>query len=349
MSAQMKLRVATVGTGYFSQFHYEAWHRMADVELVALCNRSAVSAEEYANRYAVPVTYTDFAEMLEREKPDLVDIITPPETHMDYVRLALARDIPVVCQKPFTPSLAEAEKLVAEIDAAGGKVVIHENFRFQPWNLHLRYLLGREILGQLYQVTFRLRPGDGQGADAYLGRQPYFRKMERFLIHETAIHLIDVFRFLLGEANSVYAQLDRLNPVIAGEDAGIFILNFQDGTRAVFDGNRLADHAAEDPRRTMGEMRIEGAKGELSLDGNGVIRFRAHGNSQAEEMPFDWQDRGFGGDCVYLLNRHVVDHMLHGAPLMNEARDYLTNLRIEEAIYQSHAQAMRIDLQLNTQ
>ena len=126
-------------------------------------------------------------------------------------------------------------------------------------------------------------------------RQPYFQTMEKFLVHETAIHIIDVFRFLLAEEPStVYAALRRLNPAIcacnrlsfsslfapistaclhllvvfcpfslhflfvlwwpfglvgpfwfvAGEDAGYMLFDFPSGARAIFDGNRLADHKA---------------------------------------------------------------------------------------------------------
>ncbi|MEO0763052.1 MAG: hypothetical protein AAFZ09_14815, partial [Pseudomonadota bacterium] len=60
---------------------------------------------------------------------------------------------------------------------------------------------------------------DGQGPDAYHARQPYFQRMPRFLVHETAVHWIDTFRYLMGEAETVYADLRRLNPAIAGEDA----------------------------------------------------------------------------------------------------------------------------------
>ena len=88
-------------------------------------------------------------------------------------------------------------------------------------------MLQARALGEVYQITFRLRPGDGQGPEAYLERQPYFQTMERFLVHETAIHFIDVFRFLLGEEPStVYASLRRLNPAIKGEDAGLMLFSF---------------------------------------------------------------------------------------------------------------------------
>ena len=66
-----------------------------------------------------------------------------------------------------------------------------------------------------------MRPGDGQCPRAYLDRQPYFQEMPRFFVFETGVHMIDVFRFLLGEVTGVFARLRRLNPAIRGEDAGL--------------------------------------------------------------------------------------------------------------------------------
>ena len=51
-----KYRVATVGTGFFSQFHHEAWARMADVELASVCSLDPVGASETAARYGAPVS-----------------------------------------------------------------------------------------------------------------------------------------------------------------------------------------------------------------------------------------------------------------------------------------------------
>jgi predicted dehydrogenase len=190
-------------------------------------------------------------------------------------------------------------------------------------------------LGEVYQGSFRLRPGDGQGNEAYLNRQPYFQQMDRFLIHETGVHWIDTFRYLFGEVASVFAQLRRLNPVIAGEDSGLVIFNFTSGVQAVFDGNRLADHKADNRRLTMGEMTIEGARGVLSLSGDGDIAFRQNGDNCTQAIDYPWQNINFGGDCVYLLQRHVVDSWLAGKAFANTGRDYLKNLEIERAIYQS--------------
>jgi predicted dehydrogenase len=336
------VRVATVGTGYFSQFHYESWRRMADVELVGVCNRTRDGAKAFAEKYQIPAVFTDFGKMLDSVKPDLVDIITPPVTHMDYVKAAVDRGIVASCQKPFTPSLEDAEVLVDYIGENDGTVIIHENFRFQPWYGKLKVLLDDGLLGTLYQVSFKLRPGDGQGADAYLARQPYFTTMERFLVHETAIHLVDVFRYLFGEVKSIYAELSKLNPAITGEDAGIILFTFENGVRGTFDGNRLVDHKARNPRLTMGEMVIEGENGTLTLNGDGEIHHRDHGSEIIKSIEYIWNNENFGGDCVYRLNRHIVEHILDGEPLMNTAADYLVNLQIEEAVYQSNIEKASI-------
>lgn len=338
------VRVACVGTGYFSRFQYRAWNRLHEVELVALCNRSRDKAEEFSREFNVPMVFTELAEMLKLAKPDLLDIITPPETHLAAIRLAAEHRVDVICQKPFCATLAEAHQALEIAERAGISVTVHENFRFQPWHQAIRRFLQDGGLGQVYQATFRLRPGDGQGPSAYLERQPYFQTMPRFLIHETAIHLIDVFRSLFGEAKAVTALLRRLNPAIAGEDSGLFVLDMSDGTRCVFDGNRLSDHPAKNCRLTMGEFVIEGERGVVSLDGDGGLHFRAHGTLQVHPIEYSWENTDFGGDCVYRFQRHVIDHRCGRGLIETSARDYLSNIRIEEAIYESNDTGRRLSL-----
>jgi predicted dehydrogenase len=339
-----KLRIATSGTGYFSRFHYEAWQRIPEVELVAIANRTAAAANEIASKYGVANVFDDVSKMLDEVEPDVLDIITPPETHLSSLEAAARRGIFAICQKPFCRTLVEAESAVRIAAASGSTIVIHENFRFQPWYGEIKRCLETGLLGKVWQCTFRLRPGDGQGPRAYLDRQPYFQKMPRFLIHETGIHLIDVFRFLFGEVTSVYAQLDRLNPVIAGEDAGILILKCAEGVRSIFDGNRLADHAASNCRLTMGEMLIEGERGTMRLDGNGNLYRRQHGEDRESHHAYDWSNSGFAGDCVWRFQNHVVRHILYGERLHNTGDSYLANIKVEEAAYASNAQGRRVEL-----
>jgi D-apiose dehydrogenase len=339
-----KLKVVTIGAGYFARFHHEAWARSPRAAIAAICDLDREKAEAAAREVGVATVYTDPAEMLAREHPDLVDIATPPASHGGLVALAASERIDVICQKAFTRSLAEARETVGLAEAAGITLAIHENFRFQPWYRETRQLLDEQALGELFSVAFRLRPGDGQGPRAYLDRQPYFQRMDRLLVHETAIHFIDVFRFLCGECTEVYADLRQLNPVISGEDAGVILMRHPDGVRSLFDGNRLSDHVAENRRLTMGELLLEGSEGSMRMDGRANLVRRAFGTNVEHSHDYAWENRGFAGDSVFALQNHVVDHLLDGTPLENSGRAYLRNLEVEDAAYRSAAEGRRIAL-----
>lgn len=337
-----RLRIAVVGAGFFAQFHHEAWSRLDRVDLVGICDLDRTRADAAALASGTQ-GFDDLDAMLDVTQADVVDIATPPETHLALVAAVAERSLPVICQKPLAPTLDEARAVAAAASSAGVPLAVHENFRFQPWFREARRLIDAGQLGDLHGITFRMRPGDGQGPDAYLDRQPYFQTMERFLVHETAIHFVDTFRFLMGEVASVYADLRRLNPVIAGEDAGTIVFRFADGQSGVYDANRLNDHVSDNPRRTMGEMWLEGAHGILRLEGSGRLWWKPHGGDEAEHL-YAWEDRSFGGDCVYATQAHIAAHLLDGTPLETGAEDYLRNVEIEEAIYRSAAERRAIDL-----
>lgn len=329
--SQLMFRVACLGAGYFSQFHYDAWNRMEDVIVIGAADLDIKKA-----RSTGATSFKNLHDMLAAEIPDILDIITGPQTHLRAITQALHAGVKVIiCQKPFCQSIDEAREAIEVAKQADASLIVHENFRFQPWYRCMARTISDGLIGTVHQATFRLRPGDGQGSDAYLDRQPYFQKMKRFLIHETAIHFIDTFRFLLGTPTAVYADLRQINPVISGEDAGYFVLDFANGARALFDGNRHLDHAATNPRLTMGEALIEGDRGTLTLTGDGMVCHRSFASMETQTLmaPRDWL--GFGGDCLYALQQHVIEGLKSGAKFENLANDYLTVIEIEEAIYRS--------------
>ncbi len=83
-------KAVAVGAGYFSHFQYEAWQRIPEVTVTAFCNRDTDRASQIMEKYGIESHYTDYREMLEKEKPDFVDIITPPPTHLhDTHRITL--------------------------------------------------------------------------------------------------------------------------------------------------------------------------------------------------------------------------------------------------------------------
>ena len=338
------LRVAVAGAGYFTQFQLDGWKRMPGVELAAICNRDQAKARALAERFGIPKVYGEVAEMIEREQPELLDIVTPPVTHREYVELAARRGIATICQKPFGRTHAEARELVAIAEGAKIPLAVHENFRFMPHFREMKRLLDAGQIGTVHSIAFRLRPGDGQGPRAYLERQGYFQQMPRLLVFETAIHLIDTFRYLIGEVVAVTARLRRLNPVIKGEDAGYIVFEFAGGATGLFDGNRLNDHVAQNSRRTMGECWLEGSGGVLRLDGDARLYWKPHQQPEAEH-PYDkGRDDTFGGGACDALQAHVLRHLREGAPLENSGADYLANMLIQEAVYASDAQGRRIEI-----
>lgn len=334
----MTIRVACVGAGYFSQFHYGSWARIEGVTLVGSCDHDI----EKARATGLPA-FDDLEVMLRETAPDLIDVILPPMGQAAVIRTALAAGIKtLICQKPFCNDLAEAEEIIALAKAHGARLIIHENFRFQPWYRAIKTAMDDGVIGTVQQITFRLRPGDGQGPQAYLDRQPYFQKMEKLLIHETGVHFVDTFRFLLGNPTAVYADLRKMNPVIAGEDAGYVVFDHANDARALLDGNRHLDHSATNLRRTMGEGLVEGTLGTLSLTGDGAVHLRKHSDLELIEiLPPDTHD-GFGGDCVHHLQSHVISGLLHGREFENEAAEYLQVIRIEKAIYASAEKGQKL-------
>lgn len=340
----IKLRVIAVGAGYFAAFHHQAWADDPRVDLVAIVDADPAKAKAAADLHGVSACFTSLASALTAVDADLVDIAAPPTAHLELIDIATSAGKAAVCQKPFCGGTEGAMRAVAMAKARGATLVVHENFRFQPWWLRIKAELAAGRVGELYDIAFRLRPGDGQGPDAYLARQPYFQQMPRFLVHETAVHLMDVFRYLMGEPQWVQADLRRLNGKIAGEDAGVIVLGYADGRRAVFDGNRLASHPAENRRYVMGEAWVDGSAGSITLNGDGGMAFRAHDANTATAIEYPARPDRFGGGCVDALQTHVVAHLLDGAPLQNDSAAYLANMRLVDAIYASAEDGARIKL-----
>lgn len=335
------LKAVGIGAGYFAPFHYEAWARIPEVAMTAVHDRDEGKARRIAERFGVPRTYSDWRLMLDAERPDVLDIVTPPETHEELCAAAAERGIHVICQKPLAPTLEASSRIVARARASGIRFMVHENFRWQPWYRAIKQVQQDGVIGQFTHVLFLMRLGDGWRPDAYLDRQPFFREYPRLLVYETGVHFIDTFRYLLGEITSVYAQLRRLNPVITGEDAGQVFLRFAGGATALWDANRYNETEAAAPRYTFGEMRIDATGGHLVLEASSTIRIKRLGEA-ARDLEYAREDRNFGGDCVYRLQQHFVDCLQAGTPFESEGEDYLRTIAAVEAAYTSAATGLPV-------
>ena len=329
------LKGVCIGAGYFSQFHYDGWSRIPSVQIIALCDTDRSRAESVARQHNIPSVYTDYQKMLAKERPDFVDVITPPDTHQAVCQAAFDLGIPVICQKPLAPTYAEAEAIVQAAQRANVRFMVHENFRFQPWHREMKQLLDQQVIGdRLHMLNLRCRMGDGWGKDAYLDRQPYFREMPKLFVYETGVHFIDVFRYLAGEIGSVYAQLKTLNPVIKGEDAALMLFHFTSGATGIADANRYNESNQPNPRYTFGKMLLEGNQGSIRLCADGTLTIQPLGEPERAHA-YRHENRGFAGDCCYTTQQHFVKNLLGGLAFETSGEDYLKTLRVQEAVYAS--------------
>jgi predicted dehydrogenase len=329
-----RLKGVAIGAGFFSRFQCEAWTRIPEVEIAAICDRTEEKARAMMDRYGIPRYYPEWREMIDRERPDFVDIITPPETHVEMCAYAASRGVHVVCQKPLAPTFAESQSIVETARAAGIRFMVHENWRWQPWYRAVKRVQEAGEIGEFTHIHFLMRMGDGWGERAYLDRQPFFRDYPKLLVYETGVHFIDTFRYLLGEVKEVYAHLRRLNPVIKGEETGQVFFRFENGATAVWDANRYNEVESPSPRYTFGAMRIDAMGGHLAMDTEGRIRIKPLG-APARDLLYEHRDVNFASDCVYTLQRHFVDCVLSGAPFESTGEDYLKTLRVVDAVYES--------------
>ncbi len=339
-----KLKGVCIGAGYFSQFHYEAWSRIPEVEIKALCDFNRERANIVMKDYGIQHHYMDYLEMLEKEKPDFVDVITPPNTHLEMTRESLKRGIHVVCQKPLAPTIEESLEIRELSHHFSSRFMVHENWRFQPWYREIKKLLEQNVIGeQIFNVSFRMRMGDGWGENAYLDRQPYFRDYPKLLIYETGVHFIDTYRYLLGDIKSVYASLRKLNPVIVGEDAGFVHFNFDSGAQGIYDANRYNETNFDVPRYTFGELLLEGEGGSIRLYSNGRITVQQLGKGE-KDHDYHHENKNFAGDCVYTCQRHFIEKLLSDQPFETNADDYLQTLSVQEAVYLSNLQKVPVEV-----
>ncbi|PHQ34078.1 Gfo/Idh/MocA family protein [Rhodopirellula bahusiensis] len=330
-----RLRGAVIGAGYFSQFHYDAWNRMDNVEIVACCDVDVDKAHEVAKKYSVSSVHSDYRQMLDEHELDFVDIITRPDTHLRLVDEISQRGHAIICQKPLAPTVEEARELVALTEERGIRFMVHENFRFQPWYREMKRLMNEGVIGsRLHSLSFRNRAGDGHGADAYLARQPYFQTMEKFLIFEAGIHTIDTFRYLGGEIDQTWCWHRQLNPAIAGEDTAVGVFRFHDGAMGLYDANRFNESTAKNPRYTFGEVLLEGDEGSIRLHDDGRLTIQRLGESENEHS-YSPSQHGFAGDCVFATQRHFIDQLQSGEPFETDGPSYLKSLAVQEAMYDS--------------
>lgn len=329
------MKLILVGAGFFAQFQAEAWHRIPGAELAAVVDSQPAKAAAFAARTGIPRFYESMEEAIQKERPALVDIATRPESHLELVRKAAEAGLHIICQKPMAPSMGECLAMVDAANRAGVRLLIHENWRWQPWFREIKRVLESGDLGRIFQISFFWRTGDGRGPKPY-SHQPYFSQMPRLLIYETLVHILDTFRYLLGEVTRVDCQIARVNPVLVGEDQALIHLRFASGALGLIDGNRISGPMP--PPVAMGTLLAEGDRGCLRMSADGRL-WRCEFDGNETLHPYVIPTEGYRGDSVYATQAHLLNTLSTGCPSESDAADYLKTVELVERCYMSASPA----------
>lgn len=326
------LRGAVIGCGFFAQNHLRAWGDIADVHLAAVCDIDPAKAQEAA-KLTGAVPYTDVGTMLDAEKLDFVDIATTMATHEPLVSQAAAAGVHVICQKPFAPDIAGVRRILDTAEAAGIRIMVHENFRYQTPLSSLKQAM--PAIGDPFFAHISWRTG----YDVVAG-QPYLAEVERFIILDLGIHVLDVARFLLGDVRDLYARTQRTMPGARGEAQAAMSLRHISGAVSEVVCSYTTRIDPDPFPDTLVE--IEGSKGTLHLTHDYRLELHRSGgvdvSSVAPKTPA-WADPQWAMVQESVLNTqaHFAACLMSGAEFQTSGRDNLKTFALVEAAYASAA------------
>ena len=232
------MRYALIGCGRVSPNHVAAAieHKL---EFVALCDldaeKTAAKKAEFS-LFDVPA-YTDYKEMLRREKPELVAIATTSGTHAQIAVDCIEAGCHVIIEKPIALSLADADRILEAAERMHVKVCANHQNRFNAAIQQMRNALLADRFGKLLYGTTSIR---------WCRDEAYYKsadwrgtwKEDGGTLMNQCIHAIDLLRWMLGdEITEVVGYTDNLHhPYIEAEDLGLALLRFKNGSYGMIDG-----------------------------------------------------------------------------------------------------------------
>jgi len=221
------LKAAVIGVGNMGRNHVRVYAEMEDVELVAVADPDETAAQRAIHGYRVEKLYTDYREMLDREKPDIVSVVVPTQHHSEVACEAISRGIHVLVEKPLALTQTGAQRIIDAASTHGIKLMVGHIERFNPAIVEMKRRLDGQELGRVFQVhARRLSPFPSRIQDVGV-------------VLDLATHDIDVMRYLLGsEVERVYAEIER-KAHQSCEDLLSGLLRFDNGAIGVLDVNWL--------------------------------------------------------------------------------------------------------------
>lgn len=232
------MRYALIGCGRISPNHIMA-AKNNNLDFVAMCDIDQKMMKDKTEKFGLDSVhqYTDYQEMLEKEKPELVAIATWSGEHARIALDCLDAGCNVIVEKPIALSLADADRIIAKANEKNLKVCANHQNRFNKSIQKIRTALEAGRFGKMFYGTATIRWNRNQD---YYKQAPWRGTWEEDggALMNQCIHNIDLLRWMMGdEVDTVYGMTDRLNhPYIDCEDLGIAVIKFKNGSYGIIEG-----------------------------------------------------------------------------------------------------------------
>ncbi len=337
------LKFAVLGCGFWSKFQIGAWSELEGVQLVAVYNRTVAKARQIADYFNIPRVYDNPEELLTKEKPDFVDIITDVDTHARFVEMAVDHGIKyVICQKPMAPDFETAKRMVKLCSDSGTRLYIHENYRWQAPVRRFRQILDSSVIGK----PFKARVSFLSGYPVF-DNQPFLKDLDHFILTDMGSHILDVVRFFFGECESLWCQTRAVSQGIKGEDLAVMLMEMKNGM-AVYTEMSYASIVEHDTFSTLNVL-VEGEKGSVFLGPDFEIRTTTREGTISETVRFpsySWADPDYivNHESGIHVNRNILDDIRGIGKAENSGEDNLETVRLVWAGYRSSETDSKIQL-----
>jgi UDP-N-acetylglucosamine 3-dehydrogenase len=205
------LKIAVAGTGLIAtKKHFPAWQRVSkQARVVALCDINREQATKIAGQFGIPATYTDVGEMLEKERPDVVDICTPPRTHAPLAIQCLESKAHVLIEKPMAASLEECDAIIRAAEANNRRICMAHSDLFYPSVLKARQIIERGQIGTFRGMhIFLSTPTDYITSKA----DHWANKLPGGVIGETGPHIVYLTLAFINPIEKVLVHGKKLLP-----------------------------------------------------------------------------------------------------------------------------------------
>jgi predicted dehydrogenase len=351
------LRIAIVGCGKIADSHAAQVRRISGCELVAACDSEELMARQLCERFGVTQAFNNLSELLDRARPDVVHITTPPHSHYALGKECLMRGCHVYLEKPFTLHTREAEDLIALAEKSGLRITAGHDDQFRHAARRMRqlvrdgYLGGRPVHMESYYCYELAETGYSKALLA--DKQHWIRRLPGGLLHNIISHgVARIAEFLETDTPEVIAH-GFVSPLLRkmGEtelvDELRVIVSEADRSTAYFT-------FSSQMRPSLHQFRIYGPKNGLVLDQDNetLIRLRgSHRMSYLEQfippVDFAWQYLGnFASNAHRFLVRdfhpkagmkHLIEEfyasILNRTSLPISYHEILLTSRVMDAIF----------------